>query len=335
MNLLDLVSSSLGALLGDFLNPQKRIFIGYLLFSIFIALVVLWCRWKGAFSVVQMVQILFSRKVWFSQSTIADVKLIVFNKLLFGGMGTRLVSKTAVGFGVYFLLKENVRGSLGFLTMIPPYAVPVLFTVTLFLVDDYSRYWVHRLMHRVPYLWNFHRVHHSATVMTPLTVFRTHPVEALIFSMRGAVVQGCVVGVFFAFFESRLTLMTIFGANAASVIFHAVGSNLRHSHIPFRYPRFIERWLLSPAQHQIHHSISTKHYDKNYGVAFSVWDRIHGSFHYSETYRLKFGLVASDPEHSVRHTLRSLVLHPFLDPVRHLAASIKVKILNAIRLHLH
>jgi hypothetical protein len=55
MNLLDLVSSGLGALLGDFLNPQKRIFLGYLLFSIFIALVVLWCRWKGAFSVAQMV----------------------------------------------------------------------------------------------------------------------------------------------------------------------------------------------------------------------------------------------------------------------------------------
>jgi len=335
MNLLDFVSSGLETLLGDFFNPQKRIFIGYLLLSILIGVLVLWSSYKGKLSVSRLAQSLFTRKLWFSQSTIADIKLIVFNKLLFGGMGTRLISKTAVGYAVYFFLTENAIGSLGFSTAIPAYAVPILFTAGLFILDDYSSYWVHRLMHKVPYLWNFHRVHHSATVMTPLTVFRTHPAEAIIFSIRGAVVQGCVVGAFFALFQSNLTLITIFGANAASVIFHAVGSNLRHSHIPFRYPRFLERWLLSPAQHQIHHSICTKHYDKNYGVAFSVWDRIHGSFHYSERYRLKFGLVASDPEHSLRHTLRSLLLDPFLDPVRHLAASNKAKILHAIRLHLY
>ncbi|GIS13148.1 MAG: hypothetical protein CM15mP115_22990 [Alphaproteobacteria bacterium] len=47
---------------------------------------------------------------------------------------------------------------------------------------------------------------------------------------------------------------------------------------------------MSPAQHQLHHSQSEKHYDRNFGVALSVWDRMFGSFHHSVSETLSFGI---------------------------------------------
>ena len=319
MGAQDLISGALNTLLGDLFNPQKRVFLGYLLVCVPIAAGVLWVRYSGRLRATQLIRIIFAPKIWFSKSSITDLKLVIFNKLLFGGVGTRLLSKSAVGFGVYFFLTEHLGDGVSPFSLVPSSTVPALFTATLFIVDDYSRYWVHRLLHKIPVLWEFHKVHHSSVAMTPLTVFRTHPIEAVIFSIRGALVQGVLIGTFFFAFQSDLTLLTIFGANVASVIFHSVGSNLRHSHIPLRYPAWLERWVISPAQHQIHHSVDSRHYDKNFGVAFAVWDRIHGSFHHSESVRVKFGLSDEQPNFLFRHTLMSMLLSPFwklLDSVR-------------------
>ena len=190
--------------------------------------------------------------------------------------------------------------------------------MTLFIVDDYSRYWTHRALHRIPILWEFHKVHHSATTLTPLTVFRTHPLEAIVFSIRGALVQGTVVGIAFAVIGSNLNLLTILGANFLSVLFHAVGSNLRHSHIALRYPRWLELWLVSPAQHQLHHSVSEEHFDKNFGVAFACWDLIHGTHHFSQAQRLTYGLSGNFKCDPTKQTLSHLLSAPVTATYRHL-----------------
>ena len=151
-------------------------------------------------------------------------------------------------------------------------SVAVIFTVFFFVFDDFSRFYVHRLMHRVPVLWAFHQVHHSAETMTPFTIFRTHPIEGFIFTLRTSVVQGIVISVFLFLFGSKVDLITVYGASVGVVIFHSLGSNLRHSHVKIRYPRLIELFFISPGQHQIHHSTEKRHFDKNFGVAMAVWD---------------------------------------------------------------
>ena len=85
-------------------------------------------------------------------------------------------------------------------------------------------------------------------------------------------------------------LITVFGASVGVVLFHSLGSNLRHSHIKIRYPKFVERILISPGQHQIHHSVEQQHYDKNFGVALAIWDLMFGSLAFSEKKEHKFGL---------------------------------------------
>ena len=310
---MESILSTLNTLLMDLVNPQKRVFFGYLCVAFLIAVFVIYHRSGRKFSVSRCCRSVLSPKIWFDKSSVADFKLILFNRLIFGGIFLRIFSKSAVGIAVYFFCLEQTWFPSGMQYKLPTFFPPILFTVVLFIIDDYSRYWTHRLMHMIPALWELHKVHHSATVMTPFTVFRTHPAEALIFSTRGALVQGSVVGLCFALFGTELSLLTIMGANAASVIFHAVGSNLRHSHVPFRYPEWLESWLISPVQHQIHHSLDPKHYDKNFGVAFACWDRIHGSLCYSDSNKLRFGLSIDDKKINLTHGLVPLLVIPLMN----------------------
>lgn len=306
--MLDFFQSSLISLVEELITPQKRIFIGYLLAAFVIAFVFLTYRYRRKMTFKQRVHFVLSPSVWLSPSSQADIKLWILNRLVFGNLILRFVTKTAVATAVYFWLLEILGSTQAPLENTPAWLASFVFTLFLFVLDDYGRFWVHRLLHKVPVLWEFHKVHHSAEVLTPLTVFRTHPVEGVLFSLISILAQGAVVGIAIGIFGSQVSLATIIGANIFSFTFHLVGSNLRHSHIPIQYPRIIERWFISPAQHQIHHSLAERHYDKNFGVTFACWDRWHNSLHLSEKARVRVGLRSE--ENSLEHGLFSLWLRP-------------------------
>ena len=240
--------------------------------------------------------------------------------------GAAVVSQLTISTILYNLLHEQ--------TLIQPLAfhatsagtVAMLFTAFFFVFDDFSRFFVHRLMHRVPFLWAFHQVHHSAETMTPFTIFRTHPIEGVIFILRTSIVQGVVISVFIFLFGSKVDLVTVFGASVGVVIFHSLGSNLRHSHIKIRYPKIIERIFISPGQHQIHHSTEKKHFDKNFGVAFAIWDLMFGSLAFSENASHKFGLRTKfGSKQGVTH----LYIEPFKEALSSFQWSKKLKCLQA------
>ena len=63
-------------------------------------------------------------------------------------------------------------------------------------LDDFSKFFIHRFMHKWPILWSIHKVHHSATTLTPMTVFRTHPLEGIIFSLRSSTTQAISISSF-------------------------------------------------------------------------------------------------------------------------------------------
>ena len=78
--------------------------------------------------------------------------------------------------------------------------------------------------------------------------------------------------------------------------------------------------LISPAQHQLHHSVAEEHYDKNYGAALAIWDWLFGSLHVSEgQVDMKFGL-REDEEHSATN-LRIMYLRPFVEIYLHCKAA--------------
>ena len=304
--MLDVVLDFLMDLILEVTNPQKRIYVGYLTSALCIAFI--WLLFVEKLRIREAASFIFSKKIWLSKSSRADFKLLLLNRVILSAGAAAVVTQVTISTFLYECLssQEFVQPLLFYST--PPSAVAALFTICFFLFDDFSRFFVHRLMHKVPLLWSFHQVHHSAETMTPFTIFRTHPVEGIIFLVRTSVVQGVVISIFIYLFGNKVDLITVFGASVGVVFFHSFGSNLRHSHIKIRYPKFVERILISPGQHQIHHSVEQQHYDKNFGVALAIWDLMFGSLAFSEKKEHRFGLNTKFGE---KQSLLHLFLYPF------------------------
>lgn len=302
----ELAGSWAVSLTGAFVDPGKRLFLGYLASSAFIALA--WLvfvrreHWRPAFAR------LLERRSWWSRSARADYRVMAINAAVMMLVSPRLLGQLGVSIAVFEWLHGAFEGrpAPGGL---PDWGVAILFTFTLFVVDDFSRYVVHRLLHRVPCLWAFHKVHHTATALNPLTVYRTHPVEGMFFVLRGALVHGSCTGVFVFFFGAQVTLATVLGASVFSVAFNALGANLRHSHIDLGFWRPVERLFISPAQHQLHHSIARRHHNRNFGAALALWDWLGGTHCHSETgAQLTFGVAGESGKRP--HTLSALYVKP-------------------------
>lgn len=272
----------------QFLDPRKRLFIGYLISACLIG--VIWLCLARRQSIGAAVRSFFARDVWLSRSSRHDMICFLINRLLFTCIRPALVTQLAIATVIFELLHYQTMIKVGLFADAGYWVAAVSFTLVFFLFDDFSRFAIHYALHRIPALWAFHKFHHSAETLTPLTVTRTHPVEGLIFTARSAIVQGLTIAGFVYLFGNQVDLLTIFGVNVFVVTFHGLGSNLRHSHVAIRYPQAVERVLMSPAQHQLHHSQAAQHYDRNFGVALSVWDWMFGSFHHSVAEPLTFGI---------------------------------------------
>ena len=90
-------------------------------------------------------------------------------------------------------------------------------------------------------------------------------------------------------------------------IFNVTGANLRHSHIWISYGRVVERVLISPAQHQLHHSIDPRDGNANFGAVLAIWDWLGGSLRLAEEGPPKaFGVRDNLP---TTHNLISIYFH--------------------------
>ena len=300
--------------LANFFDPKKRIFVGYLISAILIALV--WLVWRKNYSLHGAVTKIFDASIFFSRSSLADVKVFIFNKIFMLFISPLLITQLIIATAIFNALSTLDWNPSNFGNKFSVTTVIASFTTFLFLFEDFSKYFVHRWMHKLPFLWAFHKVHHSADKLTPLTVFRTHPMEGIVFSFRSAFVQGISISFFYYLFGNKVDLATILGVNFFLFFFNVFGSNLRHSHISIRYWQWLERFLISPAQHQLHHSIAEEHYDKNFGATLAVWDWMFGSLHLSvENDDFQLG-VKEEYEYDA-HSLTTIYVVPLVEAIRH------------------
>lgn len=279
-------------------DPGKRIYAPFLLGALLLAAIVAW-RERAPGEEPRRVlgrlrEGLFDRSIWAHPSALADYRLIAckaaLRAVLFPGfvLSTWVVAAMVAGFVRRSFGVEVTAGT-------PRWLVGVGYTLAAFVVDDWSRFVVHRAMHRVPWLWEIHRVHHTAEVMTPLSLYRTHPIESAINQLRGVLAVGVVTGLAMARFGPLLGGWEVLGVDAIGFLWSLGGANLRHSHVWLSYGRRWGRWLLSPAQHQIHHSADARHRDRNFGEVLALWDRLGGSLYVTDQKEsLRFGLPAED-----------------------------------------
>ena len=258
-----------------FLDPSRRIYWPFMLLAMMFALLVLtlrerqfaWQRWSSDF---------FSSRYFLSLSSLQDIGFWFLNSII---KVIAIVPLLGGHLAFMLIVVRFLHGNFGTqdLPVPPPIMMMTLYTLTFLLVEDLSRYSLHRLMHQVPFLWRFHRTHHSATVLTPLTLFRIHPVEMSLYYVRGTLVFGCVSGVFIYLWGGSVSGWQILGVDAVGFFFNLAAANLRHSHIWLSFG-FVEKWFISPAQHQLHHSTNPLHFNQNYGSVLAVWDRVFKSW---------------------------------------------------------
>jgi sterol desaturase/sphingolipid hydroxylase (fatty acid hydroxylase superfamily) len=288
------------------MNVRYSIF--YLLCSVVIAFGIWLYRGRPE----TFVKWLVPKAVYSHKSNILDIKLFLASRAFMAfGIFSAVFFPTTVA---YTLLMK--MGGADFAP--PPVSANRILVATLIIVvaSDFCKYWAHRAHHEWKILWPFHAVHHSADVLTPLTVQRVHPVEPLIRNALITLIVGLVQGIILYAVLGQLSIATIAGANAIYFLFNALGANFRHSHIWISYGRVMEHILISPAQHQVHHSVATKHHDKNYGSIFAIWDWMFGTLYVPEKVEdLTFGCSdgTGKPMAQPYPTLRRALIGPFID----------------------
>lgn len=270
--MLELLSQPFDFVAGHLASSSKRLFWLYLISSSVLAVWLLSKSSKPSLLIKKLV----SKKIWLHQSAKQDYVIWMLNGLLKATLILPILFSAAP---IAIALNSGLEQIFGSVSMnwMPEPAIAVFFTLLLFVLDDFTRFLLHWASHRFPILWRFHQIHHSAKVLTPITVYRIHPVESAMYAVRLVFVQGVSIGLGVYLFSHKLEVIDVFGANIFIFMFNVFGANLRHSHIWLSWGDRIENWFISPAQHQIHHSMDKDHYDKNFGSALAVWDKLFGS----------------------------------------------------------
>ena len=169
-------------------------------------------------------------------------------------------------FGVFYVLTSVMYYSVGEYSLIRLVESPIAQIIIIFILSDLKHYLRHFFMHKNPF-WELHKYHHSATEFNLATTTRGHFLE------KG----------FGTLFDAVLFL--IFGAPIEYYVFIAFGKEfynyLLHSNLNWSLGWVGKHILISPTAHRIHHSISEKHFDKNFGTFFIWWDRIFGTYYHT------------------------------------------------------
>lgn len=265
---------------------------------------------------------LLPRRVFLHPSALLDYRFYLVNAVLLSYV--RLSARVA-GFVGLFYVADNARGLLT--AVFGPgssgnaeasFAAQATFTLAMVLAVDFSKFFAHFLQHKLPVLWEFHKVHHSAEVLTPLTNYRLHPVDVMLEQFLVALLAGVVVGVSGYFHSSGLVELTILNIGAIQFVYF-LAANLRHSHIPLAFGWRTSHVLSSPYMHQIHHSSEVRHWDRNYALIFSFWDVLFRSI-YVPRGREEFRLGLSGAPTRQFGSVWGLYASPFVAAGRRIAA---------------
>ena len=284
-------------------HPGERVYWAYLVSGIGFTIAFYLLRTRR---LAGLLRYCLPRKVLLHRSALLDYRYFVVNRIVFGLL--LLPALPAASLGAAALTQRGLEA------FVPGFSLPgtlLLQTLLSALALDLGLFIAHWLQHEVPMLWEFHKVHHSAEVLTPITAYRMHPVDDLLSMGLSGALGGVVTGVFQYLDPGNPGPLALLGLHVAVFAYYLAGFSLRHSHVPLDYPGWLGCVLISPAQHQLHHSDAPRHAGKNLGFIFSFWDAACGTFlRPARGERLSFGLSGQDDAGYT--SLRKLYFVPFL-----------------------
>lgn len=153
--------------------------------------------------------------------------------------------------------------------------------IEILLITDFVQYWAHRAFHRIPFLWKFHAIHHSAERMDWLAGSRLHIVDIVV--TRGL---------------SYMPLFALGFADAALLgygVIVTLQATLIHANVRFKFGP-LRYWLVTPQFHHWHHSDQDEALDKNFAVHLPIWDWLFGSYYLpGEQWPASYGVKGEKP----------------------------------------
>ncbi len=295
------------------LNSDSFLYWPFVLSFLGVSLLVFgYAQWRSKTGFGVVAKQALAKRIWWSASSKADYRFFFVNGLLFPiVVGPVLIGGAELGNGITSMM-NSLFGAVDSLQPSSTGHVALLFSYTLvfFLLHDFGRYLAHWVQHRYSWLWQFHKAHHSAEVLTPITAFRAHPVDLFVMALGANVFTGVALGVYDYFWHGYFGYWVFLGNHVLIAIYKLFG-NLRHSHVWLSFGP-LDRVFVSPAMHQIHHSSLPEHRDKNMGFALSIWDALFGT-RYIASHRIEFPMGIGDGTDAKWHNVRSMYWRPFKD----------------------
>ena len=283
-----------------------------LAFSLLLAAAFLYWRHRrrrGRASLALVFRALAAKRVFLSRSTMADLGYLLFNTTALGlVIGWGLCS----GALVERFVGRSLDGALGVNAATAPNFWPCAFvTLALYLTYEFAFWFDHYLKHNVPFLWETHKTHHMAEVLTPITQFRVHPLDSLVFANVLALCEGSVGGLLDHAFGGTVPVFAVDGKNVALVVFVFTTQHLQHSEIWIPFRGWLGRLFISPAHHQLHHSTDPAHFNANLGASLAVFDWLFGTLSVpgDRPAKLSFGVEGEGVDPQALHTL---AVRPFV-----------------------
>jgi len=273
-------------------------------------------RKHGRLTSANPLRFLFPPELYLTRSTLVDIKVYIAGRLLKPLLAAIIVPLNAFLISITAALVSD-QFSNG-VSWTPSMGMVLTATILVAVMFDFGYYVTHRLSHETKLLWPFHKLHHSAEVLTPLTAKRNHPVFDLVLAIIRMVMIAPVAGAIFGAF-GVIDFFTIFGLIVVIAVMNFTGGALRHSHIWLDFGPVLDRIFISPAQHQIHHSVAPEHHDKNYGLTLAIWDWMFGTLYIPRGREaLSFGIADRDgkPQPQVHASLRQAYLVPFQEAAK-------------------
>ncbi len=277
-------------------DHKHRIYYPYLLSSLLMAFFYYYFLRSGKNSkeASKFSQYIFPKQIWLHKSAIVDYQLFIFNNIIKALLiAPYLIAHISFAYAItrsweYLIgIQDSIQWS--------SLTINIIYSIIFLITSDFSRYLLHYCLHKIPILWQFHKVHHSAEVLTPVTLYRVHPLEYFFLKLRSVLIFGIVSGSFYFWFRTGFEPLSILKIHIGIFLFNLLGSNLRHSHVPVRFGNLPEHIFISPAQHQIHHGNEEKYFDKNYGSIFAIWDLMFGTLLISQKHeKIHFGIMKDE-----------------------------------------
>ena len=275
--------------------PEHPFFWAYLASACIIALGVCASRSgrRGLAALMAGARVVFDPKVLLHRSALTDYQFVLINHVVsVFELGAGILSAQAVAQNG----ADALSAAFGTPAMTPGWGASIAVTLAMVVAGDFANFYFHWLQHRIPALWELHKVHHSAEVLTPVTALRVHPIASILGAQFIALCMGVPGAVFLWAYGGNAAEYTVLGVNVLVFFWHLVlGNHLAHTHVWVMFPKGLREIFYSPALHLIHHSAHPRHHNKNLGFFLTIWDRFAGTLYQpadSERHDLVLGIEA-------------------------------------------